>query len=114
MTIWVKVFEGKAPYEKLLSGYTLKVSRDGVDVTQLNEARSTYPSSRDVLDYSNFGKTGNYEYNYKFEMSNAGEADWEIYLADAGGARVSPVTKFTTKGDLYRNLVAYIAYWRAR
>jgi hypothetical protein len=108
-----KVYEGKAPYEKLLPGYVVKISRDGVDVTQLNEARD-YPSSRDVLDYTNFGKTGNYEYNYKFEMAGGGEADWEIYLAKPDGYRVSPITKFTTKGDLYQNLEVYIAYWLAR
>jgi hypothetical protein len=114
LTIWVKVYEGEAPYERLMPGYILKVFRDGVDVTRLNEASNAYPSSHDLPDYSNFGGTGNYEYNYKFEMSKGGEADWEIYLADAGGTRLSPVTRFTTKGDLYRNLVVYMAYWLAR
>mgnify|MGYP005865359261 FL=1 len=47
-------------------------------------------------------------------MLNAGEADWEIYLARPGGLRVSPITRFTTMGDSYRNLVVYIAYWLAR
>lgn len=108
-----KIYEGTAPYEKLLPGYVVKIFRDGVDVTQLNEARD-YPSSRDVLDYTNFGRTGNYEYNYKFEMAGGGEADWEIYLAKPDGYRVSPITNFTTKGDLYRNLEVYIAYWLAR
>jgi len=105
MTVWAKVFEGKSPDEKTLSGYTLHVLRDGVDVSQPQQ-------SRDTLD--NTGKVqGNYDYNLKFEMPQAGEADWEIYLAK-DGARVSQVTKFSTKGDLYRNLVAYMSYWRVR
>ena len=108
-----KIFEGKAPYEKLLPGYQVKVFRDGYDVTNLNEA-TEYPFSRDVIDYTNFGGTGSYEYNYKFEMANGGEADWEIYLANADGYPVSLKTQFATKGDLYRNLEVYIAYWLAR
>jgi len=108
-----KVFEGKSPYEKPLPGYVVKVFRDGVDVTPLNEALE-YMSSRDVWDYTSFGKTGNYEYNYKFEMAGGGQADWEIYLANRDGYRVSLITKFTTKGDLYRNLEVYMSYWLAR
>ena len=57
---------------------------------------------------------GSLETNLKFEMIRAGEADWEIYLARSNGFRVSPITQFTTKGDSYRNLVVYIAYWLAR
>ena len=53
-------------------------------------------------------------YNLKFEMYNAGEADWVIYLAKPGGFRMSPITEFTTKGDSYRNQVVYIAYRLAR
>jgi hypothetical protein len=108
-----KIFEGKAPYEKLLPGYVVKVLRDGVDVTSLNEA-SEYPTSRDMVDHTNFSKAGDYEYNYKFEMANGGEADWEIYLAKPDGYRVSLPTKFTTKGDMYRNLEVYMSYWLAR
>jgi hypothetical protein len=47
-------------------------------------------------------------------MVDAGEADWQIYLATPDGNRVSSITRFTTLGDSYRNLVAYIAYLRAR
>jgi hypothetical protein len=108
-----KIYEGTSPYEKLLPGYVVKVFRDGVDVTALNEA-SGYLTSRDMVDYTNFGMTGNYEYNYKFEMANGGEADWEIYLAKPDGYPISLRTKFTTKGDLYRNLEVYMAYWLAR
>jgi uncharacterized protein YgiM (DUF1202 family) len=105
MTIWAKVFEGKAPYEKPLSGYTLHVLRDGVDVSQSEQSgESLY----------NTGKfQGNYDYNLKFELYQAGEADWEFYLAK-DGVRVSPVTKFSTKGELAENLVAYMSYWRVR
>jgi uncharacterized protein YgiM (DUF1202 family) len=105
MTIWAKVFEGNAPYEKVLTGYTLHVLRDGVDVSQpLQSGDSLY----------NTGKfQGNYDYNLKFEMYQAGEADWEIYLAK-DGVRVSEVTKFSTKKDLAQNLVAYMSYWRVR
>jgi hypothetical protein len=53
-------------------------------------------------------------YNLKFEMNNAGEAKWRIYLAKPDGYRVSPISEFTTLGDSYRNLVVYIAYRLAR
>jgi hypothetical protein len=108
-----KISEGKSPYEKLLPGYVVKIFRDGVDVTSLNEA-GDYLTSRDMVDHTSFGKSGDYEYNYKFEMAGGGEADWEIYLAKPDGYRVSLPTKFTTKGDLYRNLEVYMAYWLAR
>jgi uncharacterized protein YgiM (DUF1202 family) len=105
LTIWAKVFEGKAPYEKVLTGYTLHVQRDGVDVSQPQQSGDTL---------YNTGKfQGNYDYNLKFEMRQAGEADWETYLAK-DGVRVSPVTTFSTKADLAPNLVAYISYWRVR
>ena len=106
--IWIKVHEGTDAYQRPLGGYILKVTRDGVDVS--DDIRS--------FDDRPFDKTpanqGAYEYNLKFEKYEAGEADWEIYLARPGGIRVSPVTKFTTKGDSYRNLVVYIAYLLAR
>jgi hypothetical protein len=108
-----KIYEGTSPNENPLPGYIVKVFRDGVDVTQLNEA-SQYATSRDGVDHTSFGKAGDYQYNYKFEMANGGEADWEIYLAKPGGFRVSPITQFTTKGDSYRDLEVYIAYWLAR
>ncbi len=108
MTIWVKVHEGPADNQRPLGRYILKVSRDGVDVSDNLQSFDDRP----------FDKTspveGGYEYNLKFEKYEAGEADWEIYLARPGGFRVSPVTKFTTKGDSYRNLVVYIAYLLAR
>jgi hypothetical protein len=107
MTIWVKAFEGPADNEKPLGGYILKVFRDGVDVTQ------DHVSFGD-RDFDNTKPEGSYDYNLKFEMDHAGEADWEIYLAKPGGFRMSPITKFTTKGDSYRNLVIYIAYRLAR
>jgi hypothetical protein len=113
LVLRAKVFEGTSPYEKPLPGYVVKVFRDGVEVTQLNEAIG-YLSSRDVWDYTNFGKTGDYQYNYKFEMAGGGEANWKIYLAKPDGYRVSPITEFATTGDMYRDLEVYIAYWLAR
>ena len=108
MTIWVKVYEGPPDNQRPLGGYILNVFRDGVDISDKLQSFGDRP----------FDKTspveGNYDYNLKFEMYDAGEADWEIYLARPGGFRVSPVTKFTTKGDSYRNLVVYIAYLLAR
>jgi uncharacterized protein YgiM (DUF1202 family) len=108
MTIWVKVHEGPADNERPLGGYILKVFRDGVDISD----------NLHSFGDRDFDKTsaveGAYPYNLKFEKYEAGEADWEIYLARPGGFRVSPVTKFTTKGDSYRNLVVYIAYFLAR
>jgi hypothetical protein len=108
MTIWTKVYEGPADNETPLSGYILKVFRDGVDVTQ--NLQSFGDRSFDETAASE----GALEYNLKFEMNNAGEADWRIYLAKPGGFRMSPVTEFTTKGDSYRNQVVYIAYRLAR
>lgn len=107
LTIWVKVYEGPLDNQKPLAGYILKVFRDGVDVSDNAQSFGNAPF------YNSFPE-GNFEYNLKFERFNAGEADWEIYLARPGGFRVSPVTQFTTKGDSYRNLVVYIAYWLAR
>lgn len=108
MTIYVKVYEGPSDNQKPLGGYVLNVRRDGVDVSD----------NRQSFDDRDFDTTaaseGSREYNLKFEMINAGEADWEIYLAKPGGFRVSPIAPFTTKGDSYRNLVVYIAYWLAR
>lgn len=108
MTIYVKVYEGPADNQKPLGGYILKVRRDGVDVS--NNLQSFDDRIFDATAISE----GSREYNLKFEMINAGEADWEIYLARPGGFRVSPIAPFTTKGDSYRNLVVYIAYWLAR
>ena len=68
----------------------------------------------EIVSGSGATRTIYYLYNLKFELRNAGEADWEIYLARPGGIRVSPITSFTTKGNSYRNLVVYIAYWLAR
>lgn len=108
MTIWVKVYEGPADNERPLGGYILKVFRDGVDVSDNLQSFGR----RDFDQTSSF--EGGYAYNLKFEKYEASEADWEIYLARPGGFRVSPITKFTTKGDSYRNLVVYIAYLLAR
>jgi hypothetical protein len=108
MTMLAQVYEGPLDNQHPLAGYQLKVFRDGVDVTQ------------NVLSFGDrdFDATlaveGGFKYNLKFEMPNAGEADWKIYLARPGGFRMSPVSEFTTKGDSYRNQVVYIAYTLAR
>ncbi len=107
LTIYVKVYEGPLDNQKPLPGYILKVRRDGVDVSDNVQSFGDAPFNRTYPE-------GDFRYNLKFELLNAAEADWEIYLARPGGFRVSPVTQFTTKGDYYRNLVAYIAYWLAR
>jgi len=108
MTIYVKVYEGPPDNQKPLPGYILKVARNGVDVSDNEQSFGDRDFERTAIS------EGNLETNLKFEMIRAGEADWEIYLARPGGFRVSPVTQFTTKGDSYRNLVVYIAYWLAR
>jgi hypothetical protein len=108
MTILVQVFEGPVDNQNPLAGYQLKVFRDGVDVTQ-NEL-----SFGDRDFDSTLAVEGGFKYNLKFEMPNAGEADWKIYLARPGGFRMSPVSEFTTKGDSYRNQVIYVAYKLAR
>lgn len=108
MTIWVKVYEGPLDSEKPLGGYILKVKRDGVDVSDNVVSFGDRP-------FDNTGKNqGNYNYNLKFELNNASESDYEIYLARPGGFRVSPITKFTTKDSSYRTLVVYMAYLLAR
>ncbi len=107
LTIWVKVYAGPLDNQTPLGGYILKVFRDGVDVS------ANTVSSEGPFD-STGPRQGNYLYNLKFEMYNGSEADWEIYLARPGGFRVSPITKFTTKGSSYRHLVVYMAYWLAR
>lgn len=108
LTIWVKVYEGPPDNQKALPGYILKVIRNGVDVSDNRESFGDRDFERTAVS------EGSLQTNLKFEMERAGEADWEIYLARPGGFPVSPSTKFTTKGDSYRNLVVYIAYWLAR
>jgi len=108
MTMLVQVYEGPLDNQHPLAGYQLKVFRDGVDVTQ-----NTVSFGDRDFD-STLAVEGGFKYNLKFEMPNAGEADWKIYLARPGGFRMSPVSEFTTKGDSYRNQVVYIAYKLAR
>lgn len=108
MTIWTRVYQGPSDNQSPLPGYILKVFRDGVDVTQ------NVQSFGDRAFDKTSATEGALEYNLKFELNNAGEADWQIYLARPGGFRMSPVTDFTTKGDSYRNQVVYIAYRLAR
>jgi len=99
---------GTGDNQQPLGGYILKVKRDGVDVSDNLQSIGDRPFDNTLANQ------GGYDYNLKFEMYDASEADWEIYLARPGGLRVSPITKFTTKGDSYRNLVVYIAYLLAR
>jgi hypothetical protein len=108
LVIWVKVYEDV--YDpKPLPGYVLKVLRNGVDVS------SPVQSHDNAAGFDNTGpQQGNFTYNLKFEMPGGGEADWQIYLARPNGSRVSPISKFTTMGDSYRNLTVYIAYLLAR
>lgn len=108
LTIWIKVYQGPSDNQSPLGGYILKVMRDGVDVSNNIQSFGDRPFDKTPANQ------GGYEYNLKYEMYDAKEADWEFYLARPGGIRVSPITKFTTKGDSYRNLVVYIAYLLAR
>ncbi len=108
LNIFVKVYEGPPDNQKPLGGYILVVKRDGVDVSKNVQTFGDRP-------FDNTGpKQGNYDYNLKFELYDASESDYEIYLARPGGFRVSPISKFTTKGPSYRNLAVFIAYWLAR
>ena len=110
MTIWVKVFEGPPDNQKPLAGYVLKVFRNDVDVSKPAQSYAHID-----FDHTSWNDPINdLKYNLKFELNNAGEVKWKIYLARPGGDRVSPVTEFTTLGDSYRNLVVYVAYWLAR
>ena len=104
----VQVYEGPLDNQHPQGGYQLKVFRDGIDVTQ-------NVVSFDDRDFdATLAVEGGFKYNLKFEMPNAGEADWKIYLARPGGFRMSPISEFTTKGDSYRNQVVYVAYVLAR
>jgi len=112
LTIWAKIYEGSGAYEKPLGGYVLKVFRDGADVS--SDRQSMGERFDEIASVSGTTRTVQYVYNLKFELRDAGEADWEIYLARPGGMRVSPITRFTTRGASNRNLVVFIAYWLAR
>lgn len=108
LTIWAKVYEGPYDNQQPLGGYILKVKRDGVDISDNTASFGDRP-------FDNTGKLqGNYNYNLKFELNGAVGSEYEIFLAKAGGFRVSPITTFTTKGDRSKNLVVFIAYWLAR
>jgi hypothetical protein len=109
VVIWVKVYQGPTDNEKPLAGYVLKVLRNGVDVSLPVESHAKVSGFDNTMP-----EQGGYEYNLKFEMPHGSEADWQIYLARPDGSRVSPISKFTTMGDSYRNLVVYVAYWLAR
>jgi hypothetical protein len=108
VVIWVKVYED-AINPKPLAGYVLKVFRNGVDVSKPTQSHNRSSGFDNTGD-----QQGDFDYNLKFEMPGGAEADWEIYLARPDGSRVSPISKFTTMGDSYRNLVVYVAYLLAR
>src|SRR5512133_2557592 len=110
MTIWVKVFEGPPDNQKPLSGYVLKVFRNDMDISLPIQSHA-----HQFFDHTSWSDPINdLLYNLKFELQNAGEAKWRIYLARPGGDRVSPITEFTTLGDAYRNMVVFVAYFLAR
>ena len=110
LTIRVKVFEGPRDNEKPVGGYVLRVLRDGSDVSHLDQ-----PSHDAATGFDSTGANlGGYLYNLKYEMLNAGEADWTIWLARPDGSIVSPKTTFTTRGAASQNSVVFIAYRLAR
>jgi hypothetical protein len=109
LTIWVKVWEGPSDNQKPLAGYILKVFRNDVDVSLPVQSHAD-----GGFDHTNSGDPNDLLYNLKFEMNQAKEARWRIYLARPTGERVSPSYEFTTMGDSYRNQVLYIGYWLAR
>jgi hypothetical protein len=111
LTIFVKVFEGPPDNQRPLGGYALRVLRDGVDLSQ-----------RQIVSHasvSGFDRTGkddasSYSYNLKYELRNAGEADWSVALIRPDGAAVSPEWTFSTKGAARPNMAVFVAYWLAR
>jgi len=108
LNIFVKVFEGKAPNEKPLEGYQLKVLRNGVDVSDGRLSHGVAFDSTGPLQ-------GNLLYNLKYEYyPDAGEADWTIWLANAGGQAVSAEITFTTRGGASKNRLIYIGFQRVR
>ena len=108
LNIFVKVFEGVSPNEKVLEGYQLKVLRNGADVSDGNLSHGGVFDDTGPLG-------GNLKYNLKYELyPDAGEASWTISLADSSGQPVSPESQFTTAGSASKNRVIYVAYKRVR
>ncbi|MBC7224895.1 MAG: SH3 domain-containing protein, partial [Anaerolineae bacterium] len=88
LTIKGKIWDAKA--QKALPGYYLKVFRNGADaglseVSRPGFSDATCPDCGD-----------NRKVNVKYEYNPAGDVEWEVYVVDANGNRVSESLRFTT------------------
>ncbi len=89
LTLWVKVYGGTGEGYPI-PGWRLEAKRNGAVVAISDPSLPTFHWSAPP------GYGDRVLYNLKLEISNPGEADWEVYLVDAGGVRRSPVVNFTT------------------
>ena len=100
LTVWVKAFTGKPPIFLPVEGYRLKVFRNGVDVSSQDTTRGVFELWAPFDPEKPYAFGTRREYNLKYEFfPEAGEAEWRIYLANAGGRQVSPEFTFRTGGD---------------
>jgi hypothetical protein len=88
LTIKGKIWNEKT--QKALAGYRLKVFRNGVDAG-LSEV--SWPGFSDAT-CPDCGD--NRKINVKYEYNPAGDAEWEVYVIDENGNRVSESLRFTT------------------
>ncbi|MGC8838788.1 MAG: SH3 domain-containing protein [Anaerolineae bacterium] len=88
LTIKGKIWNDKT--QKALAGYRLKVFRNGMDAG-LSEV--SWPGFSDAT-CPDCGD--NRKINVKYEYNPAGDAEWEVYLIDENGTRVSESVRFTT------------------
>lgn len=88
LTVKGKIWDQKT--EKALAGYRLKVFRNGVDAGLSEVSRPGFS------DATCPGCGDNRMINVKYEYNPAGDAEWEIYVIDANGVRVSDSLRFTT------------------
>lgn len=89
LTIKGKIWDAKV--QKALAGYYLKVFRNGMDAGQ---SEVSWPGFSDAT-CPDCGD--NRKVNVKYEYNPAGDAEWEVYVVDANGNRVSDSLRFTTR-----------------
>ncbi|NLE75594.1 MAG: SH3 domain-containing protein [Chloroflexi bacterium] len=88
LTVKGKIWDSKA--QKALAGYRVKALRNGAE-SGLGEV--SLPGFSDATCY---GCGDNRIVNYKLEVTPFGDAQWELYMVDGNGARVSDSAKFNT------------------
>lgn len=88
LTVKGKIWDQKT--QKALPGYRLKVFRNGADagLSEVSRAGFSDATCPDCGD--------NRMINVKYEYNPAGDAEWEVYVIDENGTRVSESLRFTT------------------